>query len=163
MSSVSIGDRGTDSDALWNPHSILFAAAKNLLAFPVTVAQVSSPDPSNPWQWGDTIFQGAYVYNISLEGGIQFKGAITHKSAGQDIWSTWGDEINRILYIGSDLYTLSDTQLKVNDLATLADIATLGLPQPPPPPDYFIPLEPGPVILPVISVSTTNATIFLTH
>jgi len=37
-----------------------------------------------------------------------FKGAITHKSPGQDVNLTCGNEIDRVLLIGSDIYTLSD-------------------------------------------------------
>ncbi|HEX9046823.1 MAG TPA: beta-propeller domain-containing protein, partial [Verrucomicrobiae bacterium] len=131
ISEVSIGDRGTDSDALYDPHALLFDASRNLLAFPISVAQIANPDPTQPWQWGDTIFQGAYVYQVSPANGFTFVGSITHKPAGQDVYATWGDEINRILLIGANLYTLSDTLLKVNDLATLNELAELPLSQPP--------------------------------
>lgn len=128
---VSIGDRGTDSLGLYDPHALLFVPARNLLAFPISVAQVSAPDPTQPWQWGNTIFQGAFVYQVSSESGFAFKGSITHKPAGQDVYATWGDEINRVLLIGTNIYTLSDSWLMSNDLASLAEVAVLALPQPP--------------------------------
>jgi inhibitor of cysteine peptidase len=40
LHSVSIGDRGTESPALYDPHSILFDRPSNLLAFPVAIAHV---------------------------------------------------------------------------------------------------------------------------
>ena len=129
-SEVSIGDRGTDSPGLYDPHALLFDPARNLLAFPVSVALVSNPDPTQPWQWGDPVFQGAFVYQVSPDSGFTFKGSITHKPSGQDVYATWGDEINRILLIGTDLYTLSDSWLMANDLGSLNENAVLALPQP---------------------------------
>ena len=128
---VSIGDRGTDSAALYDPHALLFDPARNLLAFPISVAQVSNPDPTQPWWWGDTVFQGAYLYHVSPASGFAFTGSITHKPAGQDPNATWGDEINRILLIGKEFFTLSDSWLMANDAATLNEDAVLALPQPP--------------------------------
>jgi hypothetical protein len=52
--SVSIGDRGTESPALYDPRSILFDRPSNLLAFPVATAHMQDPDPNEPWLWGDT-------------------------------------------------------------------------------------------------------------
>jgi inhibitor of cysteine peptidase len=133
MYSVSIGDRGTDSPALWDPHAILFDRLLNLLALPISVATVSNPDPNNPWQWGDTVFQGAYVYNVSLDNGFVLKGAVTHHLPGEDPAANWdwNADIDRVLYIGNDLFTLSMDRLKVNDLDTLTEKATLELPEPP--------------------------------
>ena len=137
-SSVSIGDRGTDSPALSDPHAVLFDSARNLLAFPISVAHVAAPDPAQPWQWGDTVFQGAYVYQVSPDSGLVFRGSITHKPSGQEPNMTWGDEIDRVITIGSNIYTLSDARLKANDAQSLEEKASLTLPQPPPQPDPII-------------------------
>ena len=131
LDSVSIGDRGSDSPVLWDPHALLFDHAKNLLALPVSIAQVANPDPNAPWQWGDTVFQGAYVYDVSVEHGLVFRGQVTHHAAAVDFWEDWLATIERVLYIGPDLFTLSNAELKVNDLETLAEKTTLALPQPP--------------------------------
>lgn len=134
MSSVSIGDRGTDSPALWDPHAILFDRSLNLFAIPISVAKVTNPDPvNNPWQWGDTVFQGAYVYNVSIDNGFVLKGTVTHHLPSEEPNKNWDwlAGIDRALYIGNDLFTLSMGYLKVNDLDTLAEKATLNLPQPP--------------------------------
>jgi inhibitor of cysteine peptidase len=128
LHSVSIGDRGTDSPALYDSHAILFDHASSLFAFPINIAQVQNPDPTQPWQWGDTVFQGVQVYDVSLQNGFVLRGAITQIPNGDDIWDDWDRQINRVLFIGSDLFTLSDAELKLNDLDTLADKATLELP-----------------------------------
>jgi len=46
---ISLGDRGTDSLALYDPHALLFDPARNLLALPINVAQIATPDSTQPW------------------------------------------------------------------------------------------------------------------
>jgi len=36
-------------------------------------AQISTPDPNQPWQWGNAVFQGTYVYNVSPNAGFVFQ------------------------------------------------------------------------------------------
>jgi hypothetical protein len=129
VASVSIGDRGTDSDVLWDHRALLFDKDKGLLAFPITVAEIKDKTPDMPlWTWGDTIFQGAYVYNFTLDGGFVFRKAITHQSAGQAGLGDWNAIIQRLLYIDTGLYSLSNSQVKVNDLSTFDEKRTLLLP-----------------------------------
>jgi len=126
---VTIGDRGTDSEVLHDHRALLFDKDRNLLAFPITVAQIANKTPDMPPStWGNTVFQGAYVYDFSLAGGFVFRKAITHQSpdqAGQYLYDTF---IRRLLYIDTNLYSLSDSQVKVNDLGTLDEKRTLVLP-----------------------------------
>ena len=128
LHSLSIGDRGTDSPVLYDPHALLFDRSSNLLAFPISVAQLTNSTPDQPWQWGDTVFQGVQVYDVSLDRGFVLRGSITQIPEDADIWENWDRQIDRVLFIGSDLFTLSVAEVKVNDLATLADKAELTLP-----------------------------------
>ena len=130
LNSVSIGDRGSDSPVLWDPHALLFDRAHNLLAFPVSVAQVTNADFTMPWQWGDTVFQGVYVYDVTVTNGLVLRGTITQIPAGDDIWTDWNRQINRVLFIGNNLFTLSDAVVQVNDFDSLALTTKLELPQP---------------------------------
>lgn len=135
ISKVLIGDRGTDSELLHNHKALLFSAARNLLGFPVTVMQVSQ-DTTSPGQpfpaYGSFAYQGYYVYNIDVVHGLQLRGRITHLSdydylkAG-DSWYDSSKNVERGLYIGNVLYTLSQDMVKANDLETLAPISTLSL------------------------------------
>ena len=127
----SIGDRGSDSPVLWDPHALLFDRGRGLLAFPVSVTQVTNADAATLWQWGETVFQGVYVYDVSVTNGFVLRGTITQIPAGDNLWSDGNRQINRVLFIGNDLFTLSTAAVKVNALDTLADKATLALPQPP--------------------------------
>ena len=131
LKSVTIGDRGTDSPVLWDPHALLFDRSRNLLAFPVSVAQVTNVDVTNPWQWGDPVFQGVYVFDVSVTNGLVLRGTLTQIPSGDNIWSDWRRQINRVLFIGNSLFTLSDAAVQVNDLSSLAKTTSLELPQPP--------------------------------
>jgi len=130
LSSVSIGDRGTDSSVLQDHRALLFDKNKGLLAVPITVAAIKNRTPDMPpTTYGETVFQGAYVYNFTLDGGFVFRKAITHQSADQAGTYDWNAAIQRLLYIDTSLYSLSNSQVKVNDLGTLDEKRALPLPQ----------------------------------
>jgi inhibitor of cysteine peptidase len=132
MFKESIGDRGTDSELLHNHKALLFSKEKGLLAFPVTVTK-RAVNSSNAMQYGQFDYQGMYVYNLSLEKGFQLRGRITHLSqeklnkAGGG-WYESNLNINRGLYIGDILYTISQGKLKANNLSTLQEVSQITLP-----------------------------------
>ncbi|MCR6544581.1 beta-propeller domain-containing protein [Dehalobacterium formicoaceticum] len=133
-----IGDRGTDSELLRNHKALLFSREKNLLAFPVTVMEIKNKNPNqsqnNFPDYGEFTFQGAYVYQLDLAKGFDLKGTITHLSqedytkAGLN-WYSNAKNIERIIYIGDTLYTLSPGMIKANNLNNLTEIMSLEIPQ----------------------------------
>lgn len=141
-----IGDRGTDSDLLRNHKALLFSKEKGLLAFPVTLREVRrSGGDENPGgagrpvppklDYGELTFQGLYVYRLDLEGGFQLRDRITHMSpddylkAGDE--GDWLRRVERGLYIGDTLYTLSRRMVQAHDLHDLREIGRLELPAAP--------------------------------
>ena len=136
MHKVEIGDRGTDSYALYDHKAFLFDRDKNLLVVPVALCELTPEQKASPdtkaYDYGDCTFQGAYVYDLSLAGGFYLKGRITHvddPGVLKDYYGYYGspDAVRRSLYIGDDLYTVSDAKIKVNSLLNLADVATVKL------------------------------------
>ena len=133
ISNVSIGDRGSQSDALNDPKAFLFDKAKNLLVIPVSVAKVSDEAKAmyGSSAYGTEVWQGAYVYTVTASG-FQLKGTVTHLNATQlantdQFWSSQNQWITRELYIGNTLYTISNAQVKLNSLTDLSEIATVNL------------------------------------
>lgn len=131
-----IGDRGTDSELLRNHKALLFAGDKNLLAFPVTVMEVRDKQtgPAEIPQYGEFTFQGAYVYNLDLVNGFSLKGKITHRPGEDRLISGKGrpdgdKNVERILYIGDTLYTLSKGMIKAHDLSGLQEKNSLSIAQ----------------------------------
>ncbi|MDD2619635.1 MAG: beta-propeller domain-containing protein [Syntrophomonadaceae bacterium] len=135
MFKQTIGDRGTDSELLHNHKALLFSKEKNLLAFPVTLMEIDQNNIINPQgfpEYGSFSFQGAYVYNLELSKGFQLKGRITHlndsdyNKAG-DKWYDSDKNVERIIYIGDTLYTLSPSMIKASNLPDLKQTGNLDL------------------------------------
>lgn len=165
-----IGHTGTSSDVLYNHKALLFDQAKNLLAFPITVVEMTEDScsvhkystcpascqkicvPSSctiqngiqicttdcegansctayEYPPGKTVFQGAYVYSVDAAKGFQLKGKVSHYTPAElegartsDYWNAdYTKAIQRILYIGENLYTVSQAMIKASNLTTLAD------------------------------------------
>jgi inhibitor of cysteine peptidase len=133
LAKIEIGDRGTDSPALYDHHAFLFSRERNLLVIPILEAQIDEGDFSDTVPanfYGDYVYQGAYVFHISPEG-IELQGTVTHISDDSLLKSGfWFDseyEVERSLYIEDNLYTISRGMLKVNDLGTLKEIVSVEL------------------------------------
>ena len=130
ISKYVIGDRGTDSYALSDHKAFLFSRSKNLLVIPIELAEIDrSKYPSGvpPNVYGDRVWQGAYVFHISVEDGLVLKGRISHSD------NTWLDQyyfVKRSLFIDDVLYTISDESVKMNDLESLDEIGKVSLSPP---------------------------------
>jgi uncharacterized secreted protein with C-terminal beta-propeller domain len=136
ISKYEIGDRGTDSPVLWDHKAFLFDKSRNLLVMPVLVAEVDQsqyPKGVPSWAWGEPVWQGAYVFDISLDTGLQLKGGITHIESPADLkqgyyYSYSPLSIERSLYIDDVLYTISSAKIKMNNLENLDYINEVQLP-----------------------------------
>jgi inhibitor of cysteine peptidase len=142
IAKVVIGDRGTDSPALYDHKAFLFDREKELLVIPVSLYEITQEvkdryveSQGRELLYGEFTFQGAYVYRLSLEEGFEFQGRITHQNEEQmqhpdDYYWYWGlsnTDITRTLYIGDVLYTISDSMIKMNNLGDLREITSISL------------------------------------
>jgi inhibitor of cysteine peptidase len=140
LANYSIGDRGTDSPVLSDPKAFLFDKSQNLLVIPVSLALVSEADKQQygASAYGQTVWQGAYVFSISVEGGLTLRGTITHLDPSllgnngylrnsYDYYGTQNDWVTRALYIGNTLYTVSNAEVKLNNLSDLSTVTTVTL------------------------------------
>ncbi|MDD4169732.1 MAG: beta-propeller domain-containing protein, partial [Desulfotomaculaceae bacterium] len=121
------------SELLYNHKALLFSRDKNLLAFPVSLAEVKGGEAQGGMPaYGEFTYQGAYVYNVDLANGFALKGRISHLSdqdylmAGNH-WYHSDKNVSRILYVDDVLYTLSGKYIKANSLDSLAEIGTLEI------------------------------------
>ncbi|MEM3577435.1 MAG: beta-propeller domain-containing protein [Candidatus Bathyarchaeia archaeon] len=125
-----IGERGTHSPVLSDHKAFLFNKEKQLLVIPVLVADINEskyPQGVPPCVCGEPVWQGAYVFAVSLEleEKIVLRGTITHIENGNVMDST--HHITRALYIGDVLYTISESKVKMNSLLDLSEIKELNL------------------------------------
>jgi len=108
----------SDTLVLTEHKAFLFDKSKDLLVIPVSV--YSSWDKYSLWQ-------GAYVFKITLTDGVVLRGGITHQEAGASEWESayW---VKRALYIENVLYTVSDKKIKMNSLDDLSLINKIEFP-----------------------------------
>lgn len=132
---IVIGDRGTDSPLLYDHKALLFDKEKGIMAFPVQLAEITEDQKAETLEsfgggwpaYGDVVYQGAYVYDVSVENGFQLRGRVTHYDENEvadksgDYW--YGDsDVDRILYIGDVLYTVSQAAVMANKLGDLVEL-----------------------------------------
>jgi uncharacterized secreted protein with C-terminal beta-propeller domain len=127
----------TDSQALYDPKAFLFDKQKELLVIPISINQygVITPGPIDPsgkpgmptMQGG--FWQGAFVFKLTLSG-FELRGGVTHQENTTSQYYWYGDYnqmVNRALYIGNTLYTISNAKVKLNSLTDLTQIAEIKL------------------------------------
>jgi len=133
-----IGERGTDSPVLWDHKAFLFDKERNLLVMPVLEAKINAtqyPEGVPSSAYGQPVWQGAYVFDISIDDGLQLRGKITHvenvTDPEQDYYYYYSPfAVERSLYIDNVLYTISDAKIMMNNLESLDYIGEVELPYP---------------------------------
>jgi uncharacterized secreted protein with C-terminal beta-propeller domain len=151
ISKYEIGDRGTDSPVLWDHKAFLFDRSRNLMVIPVLVAEVDEskyPEGVSPDAYGEPVWQGAYVFHVSLDAGISLQGRITHiedvAEPEKEYYYYYSPfSVERSLYIGDVLYTISQAKIMMNSLENLDYINEVELPHSTWTPTDYIPVEPG--------------------
>jgi inhibitor of cysteine peptidase len=127
ISNVVIGDRGSDSPLLYDHKALLFDKERGILSFPVLVSELTAEQKAkneSASEYGSPVWQGAYVFDISLSGGLKERGKITHysddtfKKAG-DYWYSGTHDVQRVVRIGESLYTISNGAVQANRLSNL--------------------------------------------
>ena len=145
-----IGDRGTDSPVLWDHKAFLFDKSRNLLVIPILEAKVDPaqyPEGVKPDAYGEPVWQGAYVFRVSLDAGINLEGRITHiediAEPEEEYYYYYSPfSVERSLYIGDVLYTISQAKIMMNSLETLDYINEVELPHSTWTPTDYMPVEP---------------------
>lgn len=129
---IIIGDRGTDSYALRDHKAFLFDREKELLVLPIQLALIDDETKQDGQfgfdfpAYGNQVFQGAFVFNVTAENGFVEKGRITHVSDEEELKRGYyfreNSSVKRSLFIGDILYTVSNRLMKANSLLDLAEL-----------------------------------------
>ncbi|MCW4010126.1 MAG: beta-propeller domain-containing protein [Candidatus Bathyarchaeota archaeon] len=165
MAKIIIGDRGTSSDALYDPKAFLFDPSRNMLVLPVNLYLIVEPtyEPDRPTpknddavdtmpikpiigsgssssQYGTFVWQGAYIFEVSLDGGFVVKGNVTQLDDAAALmndptlpirsdypWTDYNHYLTRSLYIDDVLYTFSQSRVQLNSLDDFSVLAIVEL------------------------------------
>jgi inhibitor of cysteine peptidase len=141
LSKIVIGDRGTDSSVLSDPKAFLFDKSRNLLVIPVQLHVINKTAASlEKWEYGQLVWQGVYVFDVTLDGGFVVRGNVTQMDNAEALlanpslavdsyyqWVNYDQWISRALYIGNTLYTVSETRVQLNSLDNFALLAQIDL------------------------------------
>ena len=130
---LDIGDRGTDSPALYDHHAFLFDKGKNLLVLPILLAQVDKSKlqgQNMDSAYGKPVWQGVYVIHISPQN-MSIQGRISHteQNVSEYGWTDYRTSISRSLTLDDVLYTLSPHAIQAHTLDSMTEIARLKLPE----------------------------------
>ena len=136
LSKLEIGDRGTDTPALYDHKAVLFSRSRNLLVIPILVAEIDESDYADDVlanAYGEYVYQGAHVFHVSPEEGIRLRGVVSHIEGDEAFLKSgyyFDSElmVERSLYIDDVLYTLSSGMVKMNWLDDLAEVGSVELP-----------------------------------
>ena len=141
ISQTLIGDSRATSAILTNHKALLFSKEKGIIAIPVnnyaenveisaSTTDISSMVNSYKNYGKRYISEGYFVYNIDLTDGFKLKGTITHdKKVNTNYYYTYRNtnKLLRGLWIENNLFTVSEDMMKVNNLNTLEEKATLQI------------------------------------
>jgi len=119
IGNYQVSGKWSDSPVLSNHKALLFNSSRDLLVIPVITSDYS-------------VWQGAYVFNITIQGGIVLRGQITHTENVSDVsYYSWvysnPYHVKRALYIDNVLYTISDKKVMMHNLETLDEINQVEL------------------------------------
>ena len=115
IATQKIGDRGTESEALYNHKAFTFWAEENLLALPVDLHEYAKP-PAVPWQYADRTFFGLYIYRITEDLRFDYAARIDMMPdhGGPYFYPDW----LRGIFIGQTIYAVAADRVKGVDIAS---------------------------------------------
>ncbi len=133
MHKLSIGTRGSASEALTNHLAFNYFPAKKMLAMPMTVCEGGGEG-----NFGDKMtFSGLMAFDISLDTGIKERGrqpfvdpSATSLDSGScnQWWTNAKSLVKRSVFMDDFVYGISDTHLKVSALDDMSKVLqTLSL------------------------------------
>lgn len=129
LDTYEIGTSGTDSEALRDHKAFLFDRKKNLLVIPIREV-TEKPRYDSRGYYMQRVWQGAYVFDLTLQDGFKLKGRVSHLDDYEEDMYYWNSPsaVRRSMYMDDVLYTVSAQKIKMNDLDNLTAINNIDLP-----------------------------------
>jgi len=116
-----IGTQGTSSPLQYDHKALFQHREKGLFGFPINLYE-----GTNKEGYGEFAGEGAMVYEITAEDGIQEVANMIKQRNPNQLYEEWEKSIQRIVYIGDTLYTISWKEMKSYDLNTFKEIGIVA-------------------------------------
>ena len=101
-----VGERGTESAALQDPHAFNYFAALDMLALPMKVSEGADPDVPN--SYGHTTFEGVQLFRVTPRDGVEPLAQIPLS----DLTRYWPlSSLVRGIFIGDYLYAVAPDRI----------------------------------------------------
>ncbi|MRG86094.1 beta-propeller domain-containing protein [Salinibacillus xinjiangensis] len=123
-----LGQRGSHSEINYNHKSLYKHPEKNLFGFPAQLSETKVIHKGDAtYEDMSFVYEGAFLYEITPEKGIELKDTITHQK--KDIpHPRWESQIKRMVSVGDILYTFSFEHMKVYNIKEENVIKSVELP-----------------------------------
>lgn len=125
-----LGNTGSTSEAIYNHKAFLYYPQQKLIGFPAVVYTASGVTAGDPWSGVRNVsFAGYLVFKVE-DDGFAMAGSIPSEEASADglFRHDYNNAIERGLYIGKTLYTVSTGRLCAFSLDTFEKIGELAYP-----------------------------------
>lgn len=122
ISSVTIGSMGTNSELLYNHKALMYNREKNYFGFPITIAEAKRG--ADNYFYSDYVFQGGYIYDITDDYMLRFKGSTTHVPSGVYNYENQ-NYINRLVYIDDYIYSLSGKGISASKAEDMRQVSMI--------------------------------------
>jgi len=129
VSKLLIGDRGSDTPVLYDHKAFTYDSTRAIMALPILVAKIdlsSYVGSTPPNMYGTAVWQGAYLFEVSPSG-FKAIGTVTHIPSGKSVQECHSLYVSRVVLIGNSVYTVSEKLIKINNLATMSDVAIVQI------------------------------------
>jgi len=119
-----LGVRGTTSPALYDHKAVLVDTTRQFLVLPILLAKYLDNSTHEPWESGQYVFQGAYIFDFDpSEAIIEIRGQFTHIDNSSILDEYYYGQnpyfVERTLYINNTLFAISTYKLTFHNLDTL--------------------------------------------
>ncbi|RJP84154.1 MAG: hypothetical protein C4518_19820 [Desulfobacteraceae bacterium] len=118
LSTHTIGDRGTESEALYNHKALTFRPEESLLALPMALYEHQNPQP-DPSETGAPVFNGLYVYELTGENIFKYRGRISMADEGSGMFNDAG--WLRGVFMNNRVYAVSADKVVAGDLPDISE------------------------------------------
>lgn len=122
ISNVTIGSMGTSSELLYNHKALMYNKEKDYFGFPVTVTE-SKLGPNN-YYYPSKVFQGGYIYDVTEDFKLRFKGSTTHETDESKNYEN-NNYINRLIYIGDYIYSMSSRGISAHKAENMRRVSMI--------------------------------------